>query len=165
MENAKRTRPQLGGQDYRIDNMDIDFEPELETGISYTGEITDSYIFTNGDGTKFMKIVITRDEFYTSEFIQKCPLNRLSPLKPFIAELVDEYGGAVQPRDLLGLEVEFAVYYSTGKNGKEYCNLKSIDFPCNNTPAPTTNDTHVESADDYEPITDEELDEIFPDEV
>ena len=125
------TRPVLGGQEQRIYYMDIEFEEELEEGVAITGEITNCYIFTSGNLSKFLKLEIRYGEEHDKrvfESIHKCPLPKWSPLKPLLVELQSDNDGKAQPNDLIGLLVEFTVKYNAGKNGVEYCNLNTIDF-------------------------------------
>ena len=98
-------RPDIERREQRIYNMDIDFEEDLEENVTYIGYISDCFIFTNGNGDKFLKITISIDEFLFCEFVNKCPIRRFSPLKPFLTDLISEMEGRVQPGDLIGIDV------------------------------------------------------------
>ena len=137
----------------RIYKINIDFEESLVEGVVYEGEITDCYIWFNGNGEKTLKLVITYDEFSIFESYHKCPLVNWSPLKAFLVELASELDCTVQPADLIGCCVEFSVKYNTGKDGREFCNLRTIDFILNEDVAPTIPDT-TEDEDEEEYFSD-----------
>ena len=139
----KKARPIIGGQGQRIDNIDIALDC-LEEGVEYVGEITDSYI-TQINGKNALIMVISYDEFSSEEFLHILPFKSWSPVKAFLKEVESEIGYTVQPMNLVGITVKFTVKYNTGSNGREYCNIHTIDDAGESMVSAVNDDSELES--------------------
>jgi len=145
------TRPDIGGNESRINNMVIDFtdEAELQDGVDYTGTITDCHGWVSNAGNNLLRIDITLDdEVGLFESIHKVPLVKWSPLKPLMADLQSELGRKAQTMDLIKRHVTFSVKHNTGADGREYCNLEFINFITANEVDEDDNDTALNNLTD-----------------
>jgi len=125
------TRPDISGKSQQVDNIPIKFvkTAQLKEGKFYEGKIKTCYINISDEGKEGLILTISLDDGLAEiEFYQALPLKKWNPVSSLLAELEDDLKRDPQPTDLIDYDVQFSIAFNVGKDGKEHCNIKKIEF-------------------------------------